>query len=382
MKSTNAKSVFALITENKKKFYLIGFAALMCVLLPFGYSLAANRINSSSWFEEITIEPVQQEQLTGQWTAEMKKGFDDKIWFSITHRSESGSFSQSSNTTKLDTFRGLTLDQINAPNSTNVRFDIVRDAGTISCEGVFKNGNGEGFFAFTANQSYVSEMRKRGYENLEAKQIFQLAVHDVSLKYIDEIAAAGYPDLPFNKLFAFRIHGVSAQFINDFRAKGYDKIKPNDLVAMRIHGVTTELVDSLNNYGLKNLPINKLVDFRIHGVTPEFIEEMRKMGYTDISAEKLVAFRIHGVTPEFINELKQVGFDRVDDNDLVAFRIHGVKAEFIKQVRNFGYNPTANQLVSMRIHGVTGEYIEKMRGKGLKDLTIQDLISMCIHGIN
>ena len=36
----------------------------------------------------------------------------------------------------------------------------------------------------------------------------------------------------------------------------------------------------------------------------------------------------------------------------------------------------------MRIHGVTPEYITSLKSHGMKDLTIDQLVSMRIHGIN
>ena len=35
----------------------------------------------------------------------------------------------------------------------------------------------------------------------------------------------------------------------------------------------------------------------------------------------------------------------------------------------------------MRIHGITPEFIEKMAGRGMKDLSIDQLGSLKIHGI-
>jgi hypothetical protein len=39
-------------------------------------------------------------------------------------------------------------------------------------------------------------------------------------------------------------------------------------------------------------------------------------------------------------------------------------------------------LIALRIHQVTPEYIEGLRAKGLQNLTLDQLISMRIHGID
>ncbi len=36
----------------------------------------------------------------------------------------------------------------------------------------------------------------------------------------------------------------------------------------------------------------------------------------------------------------------------------------------------------MRIHGVTPEYITDMKARGLKDLTIDQLVNLRIHGLD
>ena len=36
----------------------------------------------------------------------------------------------------------------------------------------------------------------------------------------------------------------------------------------------------------------------------------------------------------------------------------------------------------MRIHGVTPEYIADMRSRGMRDLSIDQLVNMRIHGID
>jgi len=52
-------------------------------------------------------------------------------------------------------------------------------------------------------------------------------------------------------------------------------------------------------------------------------------------------------------------------------------------VQKLGYShPEPDQLIAMRIHGVTPEYISKLQSRGMKDLTIDKLVSLRIHGID
>ena len=55
----------------------------------------------------------------------------------------------------LGDLKGLTADQTRGPR-TDVRFEMARDAGTITFEGRFEAGDGAGHFTFAANPDYVA----------------------------------------------------------------------------------------------------------------------------------------------------------------------------------------------------------------------------------
>src|SRR5262250_2363660 len=88
----------------------------------------------------------------------------------------------------LSQLRGLTAAEMRADGGM-ARFEIVRDAGTLQCEGLFKNGRGSGTFVFKPNQNYVSEMRSLGYDNLSDDGMFSLALHDVRLDFVRGLIA-------------------------------------------------------------------------------------------------------------------------------------------------------------------------------------------------
>ena len=92
--------------------------------------------------------------------------------------------------------------------------------------------------------------------------------------------------------------------------------------------------------------------------------------------------RIHGATPEWMEEVKKHGYDHIDLEELIAFRIHGVSPEFIEKLQGLGYaHPDPEQLVAMRIHNVTPN-IAGLRARGLRDLSIDQLVNMRIQGID
>src|SRR5215216_6961013 len=98
-----------------------------------------------------------QEAITGQWIIEPNRG-KGTVHLTIQRSSDGHSHWNSSNTVKLDSFRGLNQTQMAGGGST-AQFQIVRDAGTFNCEGWFKDGRGSGHFTFVADRSFASEMQ-------------------------------------------------------------------------------------------------------------------------------------------------------------------------------------------------------------------------------
>src|SRR5262249_42243466 len=149
-------------------------------------------------------------------------------------------------------FTGLSADVINAKSETPVKFEMIRDAGTIHFTGTFTDGDGVGRFTFEPNRNYIATLRSLGVSGDAADddEMFSLTMSDVSAAFIREMQSLGYRE-NLDQYVAFRIHGVSAQFVRDLRALGYDKLSADQLVA-----------------------------FRIHGVLPQFIRELKDLGYT------------------------------------------------------------------------------------------------------
>jgi len=287
--------------------------------------------------------------VTGQWMIDGRV-VEGKVELTLRgNRGEHGHFNSSS-MLPLEQVRGLSYELMNSAGA-NVRFEIARDAGTLTCEGYFKDGNGAGAFTFSANPRFVSEMQSLGYAGLSTDMVFSMAVHDVTLAYVRDLRALGIERVSSDQLIAMVIHGVAIEYIREMQALGYNELSPDNLVAMRIHGVSTE-----------------------------FARELKALGYSP-SIDQMVAMRIHGVTPAFAKELKALGYQSILPDQMIAMQIHGAGIDFVKDIKSLGYTPTIDQLVSMRIHGVTPEYIRGLAARGMKNLTIDQLVSLKIHGI-
>jgi hypothetical protein len=290
--------------------------------------------------------------ISGQWMID-GESTPEQVHLTLHRRMGQSGSSTNSSSFLLGNLRGLTKKQMDSVDGSVVHFQIIRDAGTLACEGYFKRGDGAGSFAFSPNPNFASEMRTFGYQGLTPEMHYSMAAHDVSLAYVRDLRSLNAAPASADGLIAMRIHGVSIDYIKELKSLGYDNLKPNQLVTMRIHGVTTE-----------------------------FIHELKKLGYSLVSSNELVTMRIHGATTEFISQLESLGYSRPSINQLVTMRIHGATTDFITQLKSLGYtHPAIDQLVTMRIHGVTPDYIQKLRSRGMKNLSIDQMVNLRIHGI-
>lgn len=309
-----------------------------------------------------------QAEIHGSWTATLDEKRPDRMHVQMNR----GRQHNMGMTMRLAAFTGLTDAQIRAGVSTPVQFALKSEAGTVTYDGTFRKGDGAGQFSFTGNPSYFAAVRNLGVDprlsehrdrdDSEEKDLFSLAVHDVSTNFIRSMIAEGYR-VDLDDYLSMRIFNVTPELVRELRSLGYKDISSEDLVSTRIHGVTPDYIRQMRDAGW-NLTMDEFVASRIHGATPEFAAEMRKLGYGNLDHDDLVAFRIHGVTAKFISELRDLGYRNVDADDLVAMRIHRVTPEFIRSLEKAGYkNIPVDKLVSMRIHGIDATFVERMNEK-------------------
>jgi hypothetical protein len=154
--------------------------------------------------------------ITGQWIID-NTDISGQVQLTL-HRSicKSGS-STSSSSYPIKGLVGLSHTQMDSPEGVIVRFQLARDAGTLSCEGYFKRGNGAGTFLFSTDPAFVAEMRKLGYTGFDQEMQFSMATHDVSLDYVRHLRTLKAAPSSADELISMRIHGVSVEYIQELQ---------------------------------------------------------------------------------------------------------------------------------------------------------------------
>src|SRR5262249_18888872 len=203
-----------------------------------------------------------QDPTTGQWVIDPTARPDIVHLTLQSTLGGAGTFSSSFDI-PLGSLQGLTGAAM-AGDGGPIRFALVRQAGTISFEGLFKDKSGSGHFSFSPDTGFQSEMRSLGYDNLSSKDLFFIAVHDVNTRFIAELRSLGYELPPVDQLIAMRIHRVSIDFITGLKSAGYDQVPLEKLIAMRIHSVSLDYIRELAGLGYANVPIDSLIAMKIH----------------------------------------------------------------------------------------------------------------------
>jgi predicted metallopeptidase len=294
-----------------------------------------------------------QETFSGTWTAEVKRdNRDDRIQFSFHRRTERDNMSTSGSDISLNSFQGLTREQVFAAANTSVSFRLVREAGTIECEGSFRDGKGAGSWRLIPSQSFRSAMSGRGYDNLTDEQVFTSAMVDITSKFVDDFKSIGFARPTFKDVIKGRIFNVTPQFVAEMKSLGFDNLDLEEIVKARIFKIDTEFVRQVQAMGFERQSLEGLVKLRIFKITPEFISAMKSAEFENLSAEALVKLRIFEITPAFVKGLKAEGLSQISVEDAVKLRIHHVDEDFIRRAKASGYTDlSVEELVRLSIHG-------------------------------
>lgn len=271
---------------------------------------------------------LAQTALNGDWTATLVSDKSDKINLSFERRREKGGRNQMSSTFDFAELQGLSREQ--ALSGGPVRFSLVREAGRIDCEGSFQNGKGSGTFRFTGNQSFVAEMKNRGFD-------------------FESSSSTGEDREPENRLFAAATLNVTTALADDLLSAGFGKLDVGDLFKAAIFKIDSKFMREMKSSGFPDLGMEELVKARIFKIDADFVTQVTQMGFAKEPFESLVKMRIFKVTPEFIAEVRNEGLANLSVEELVKMKIFKIDADFIRQAKAEGLPLEVEKLVQKRI---------------------------------
>jgi hypothetical protein len=116
-----------------------------------------------------------------------------------------------------------------------VHFRIVRDAGTLACDGWFDRGKGSGHFEYTPSTQFVADLARRGIGAPTSKQQFQMTMANLGIDLVDELAREGYERPSVDDLTRMATHGVDRTYLLSLDSAHYRLGSPAALIRTRDH---------------------------------------------------------------------------------------------------------------------------------------------------
>lgn len=282
----------------------------------------------------------------------------------------------------LDRLDGLSLAQL--AGSGPVRFELRREAGTFSFEGVARGGVAAGTYVFTANAEFGARLPQRGLQRPTPEEQRRLAASDVGIAFLDEMERLGYarPSATADLIRAAD-HGVDLAFLREMADLGYRLGRLEALISLRDSGVNPAYVRELTTLGYRQLSADALIQLRQHGVDPMYIRELGGLGYPKLSLDDLTRLRNHGVDPTYIRDLASLGHRRLPLEELIRLRNNGVDPEYIRELATLGYQRLSlPELVRLRSQGVDPSYARELAALGYGKLTLDTLVDLRAHGVD
>jgi hypothetical protein len=254
---------------------------------------------------------VAQQAVSGTWEASIKEKSPDKIQLSFERKTEHGR-NQNGSSYSFSEIQGLSREQT---QNGRVSFRLVRDAGTIECEGTFVNGRGSGTFTFVPNRGYIDAMRSRGFDIEKGwkdddrqdsidERLLTAAMLNVTVALADDLRSANFPNLDFGDLFKAAIFKIDGKFMAEMKATGFPNLGMEELVKARIFKIDADFVRKIKDMGFGTTDFENLVKYSIFKVTPEFLADLKAEGLNDLTAEDVVKARIFKIDADFIRKAK------------------------------------------------------------------------------
>lgn len=273
-------------------------------------SLSGDKSNSMRRHKSDEPDTFEDEQESAAQT----KG--DRIYLNFERGTARNHRNQIGQSYLFSELQGLTREQVESGGA--VKFSLVREAGTIACEGTFQDRKGIGTFHFTANQSFISGMKSRGFdfekndktwgdERDSENKLFSAAALNVTTALADDLLAVGLGKLNVDDLFKAAIFKIDSKFAREMKASGFPNLGMEELVKARIFKIDAQFVTQVMQLGFANQSFEELVKMRIFKVTPEFIASVRSEGIANPSVEELVKMKIFKIDSDFIRKAKADG---------------------------------------------------------------------------
>jgi len=374
--------------------------------------------------------PDQDKTWRHEWKLRRHDSSSSKVELSLVRRNDDGNDRMSTEDVPLSSLSGFSLSMLD--HDGPVKFEYVRKAGSIVCEGQVVGGRASGPFTVALNPTFVSALEKMGYAAPHDNQGFSLVTSDVNLAYALSIRNTGLTS-SLSDLIELQDHGVSSDYVRAMRQEGFTDLSAGNISSLRDHGVepnylkaikaadsnlSIEEIDSLGDHGVKpdyfkslkatapQLTIEQIDSLFDHGVEPGSYQGFASVN-PKLSIEEIDSLRDHGVKPEYYRGLKSVdpnlsvekmdslfdhgvepgsykGYASVDPKlsteEIDSLQDHGVKPEYYRSLKSVDSNLSIEKIDSLHDHGVEPEFYHGMKATDAT-VSIEQIDQLRDHGV-
>lgn len=324
---------------------------LLIIVALIGLYFASVAANSSycGLGASFRVKAAVMAALSGDWTADLSTKHPGKVQLSFQRRTDDGKYNNTMGETfEMSELSGLPAD-ISTASRLDVKFNIIREAGTLVCEGSFRDGRGLGTWTFAPDAGFAAAMKSRGFGSLDEEDMLRAAFHNLTTKYADEIKAAGYDRLTFDELNRAATHDITTAYIKSLREAGYDHLTMEELIRASNHDIDAGYIKEVRAMGYDKQPLETVIRLRNHDITPNFMARMKSAGFGELGLEDLIRLQNHDVTPEFVAEIRGEGYNEITADQAIRLKNHDVDRDFIRRAKAQGYaNQSLDDLIRLK----------------------------------
>ena len=337
-----------------------------------------------------------------QWKLTRDGSSAGKVRLSLISRNEDGNDRTDTEDVSLSSLAGFSPSALD--HDGPVKFEYLRDAGQIVCEGSVTAGRASGPFTVVLKSTFVSALEKMGYAALHDEEAFSLVLSDVTLGYAQAVKDTGLTS-SISDLIELRDHGVSSDYVRAVRQEGFTDLSAPNISELRDHGVdpkylkaikaadpnlSIEAIDGLFDHGVKpdyykamkatapQLSIEQIDSLFDHGVEPDTYKGFAAID-PKLPIEEIDSLRDHGVKPEHYRSMRSVD-SHLSIEEIDSLFDHGVEPDTYKGFAAVDPRPSIEEIDSLRDHGVKPEYYRCMRSVD-PHLSIEQINSLRDHGV-
>jgi beta-lactamase regulating signal transducer with metallopeptidase domain len=317
---------------------------------------------------------VSLEEWTAEWTLESNhSSSSNPLRLSFGFRRDGSDWTERTDV-PLSSLRDFSLDMLERDGP--VKFEYVREAGELLCEGTVRGGRAHGTFAVKPNAEFVSALEKMGYRAPDERDVVFMMMSDVTLQFAREVKATGLELTP-GDLAELRSHGVTPDYIRQARQAGLNQFTAEDFCELRTHGVEPLYLQRIVAADPK-LTANDIAELRTHGVEPDYLKGVQATGIA-LSMEDIASLRTHGVESAYLKGIHEAD-SKLSIDEIDNYRTHGVEPGYLKEVRAVDSQLNADDISELRTHGVEPQYLKEVREVAVR-LSIDEICELRTHGV-